>query len=98
MPTHNVELSEQQEALIVNLVESGEFRDASDVMLEGLRMVEESRKLDAVKDEEMRQAIQAGVEDLEQGRFVSLSDRNGTASHIRSLAHRAASGLASSGH
>jgi antitoxin ParD1/3/4 len=98
MPTHNVELSEQQEALIANLVESGEFRDASDVMLEGLRMVEESRKLDADKEDEICKAIQAGVDDLDQGRFVTLSERNETASHIRSLAHRAASGLASSGH
>jgi antitoxin ParD1/3/4 len=98
MPIRNVVLSEQDEALIANLVETGKFRDASDVMQEGLRMVEASRKQEAVKEEEMRNAIRAGLDDLDQGRFVTLSEKNETASHIRSLAQRAATGQAASGH
>lgn len=90
MPVHQVVLSEQHEALISDLVDSGQFRNANEVVEEGLRLVEADRKIDAAKEHKMREAAQAGLEDLKNGRSVSLRDRAEIDSHVRKLGKKAA--------
>jgi hypothetical protein len=41
-----------------------------------------------MKEQKMRQAIQAGLDDLDQGRFESLSGRDEMALHLRNLGKR----------
>ena len=94
----HVVLSEQHEALISDLVESGQFRSADEVLQEGLRLVEAERKQDALKEDEMRRAIQAGVEDLEHGRFVTLGNGDDVVRHISLLGQRAAERQDQAGH
>ena len=90
MPMLNVVLSEEDEALVADLVNSGHFHDAKEVLQEGLRLVDADRKRDALKEQKMRQAIQAGLDDLDQGRFQSLTGRDEIALHLRSLGKQAA--------
>jgi len=45
MPTRNVVLTERQESLIEGLVQSGRYQNASEVIREGLRLVE-NREVD----------------------------------------------------
>lgn len=90
MPMLHVVLSEEDEALVADLVNSGQFHDAKEVLQEGLRLVDADRKRDAQKEEKMRQAIQAGLDDLDQGRFQSLTGRDEIALHLLSLGKRAA--------
>lgn len=90
MPVHQVVLSEHHEALISDLVDSGQFRDANEVVEEGLRLIEADRKIHADKEQKMREAVQAGLEDLNNGRSASLRDRAEIASHIRELGKKAA--------
>lgn len=40
MPIRRVVLTDQQEALVSMLVSSGRYRDADEVLLDGLRMIE----------------------------------------------------------
>jgi hypothetical protein len=56
----------------------------------GLRQVEANRKPDALKELKLRLAIQAGLDDLDQGSFQSLSGRDEIALHLRNLGKRAA--------
>jgi antitoxin ParD1/3/4 len=86
----NVVLSEDYEALVADLVNSGQFHDAKEVLQEGLRLVEAKREQEALKEQKMRQAIQVGLDDLDQGRFESLSGREEIALHLRNLVKRAA--------
>ena len=90
MPMLNVVLSEHHEALIADLVGSGQFHNADEVLREGLRLVEADRNHDALKEQKIRQSIQAGLDALDQGRFVSLGDRDEITRHIRNLGSRAA--------
>jgi antitoxin ParD1/3/4 len=85
MSTLHVVLSEHHEALIADLVESGQFHNANDVLQEGLRLVEANHQQDARKEQKMRQAIQAGLNDLDQGRFVTLKGHDEIALHLRNL-------------
>ena len=40
MPTRNVVLSEHQQQLVETLVQSGRYQNASEVLREGLRLIE----------------------------------------------------------
>jgi putative addiction module CopG family antidote len=53
MSTLNVVLSEHHEVLIADLVESGQFHNANDVLQEGLRLVEANHQQDARKEQKM---------------------------------------------
>lgn len=72
MPTRNVVLTEHQQQFIETLVETGRYQNASEVLREGLRLVEQREREDALKLEALRQAAQVGLADLSAGRFVDV--------------------------
>jgi antitoxin ParD1/3/4 len=67
MPTRNVVLTERQETLIEALVQSGRYQNASEVMREGLRLVENREAEEAVKLDALRAAIDLGLASIERG-------------------------------
>lgn len=72
MPTRNVVLTDHQATLIERLVSSGKYQNASEVLREGLRLVERREAEDRARLQALREAIAVGVADFEAGRFVSL--------------------------
>lgn len=73
MPTRNVVLTDHHEAVIERLVKSGRYQNASEVLREGLRLVEQLEALDAAKLEALRAAAQVGFRDLDEGRLAAVS-------------------------
>lgn len=73
MPTRNVVLTDYQEQLIERLVETGRFQNASEVLREGVRLVEEreSRHKESIKA--LRAELQIGIADIEAGRSAVYS-------------------------
>lgn len=69
VPTRNVVLTDHQQEVIETLVDSGRYQNASEVLREGLRLVEQREREDELKLEALRQAVQVGVADLAAGRF-----------------------------
>jgi antitoxin ParD1/3/4 len=69
MPTRNVVLTKHQEKLIEALVGSGRYQNASEVLREGLRLVEQRAAEDAAKLEVLREAATAGFGALDRGEF-----------------------------
>lgn len=57
MPTRNVVLTEQQATLVEDLVKSGRYQNASEVLREGIRLVERREKFEAAKLEALRAAL-----------------------------------------
>ena len=47
MPTRNVVLSDSQHALVERLVQSGRYQNASEVLREGLRIIEQRDQREA---------------------------------------------------
>nr|QCL09745.1 antitoxin ParD1 domain protein [Rhizobium rhizogenes] len=74
MPTRNVVLTDHHEAVIDKLVKSGRYQNASEVLRDGLRLVEQRDALDVVKLEALREAARVGFSDIESGRFADVND------------------------
>lgn len=92
MPTRNVVLTERQETLIEALVQSGRFQNASEVIREGLRLVENREVEEATKLEALRAAAKLGVSALERGEFKEFADASALVAHLNKLADDVASG------
>jgi len=74
MPTRNVVLTAHHESVIDALVTSGRYQNASEVLREGLRLIEQREAREAAKLQALRAAAGVGFADLEQGRFRDLQD------------------------
>jgi antitoxin ParD1/3/4 len=68
MPTRNVVLTEHHEELLERLVASGRYQNASEVLREGLRMIEQREASQQAKLKALQEAAALGIADLEAGR------------------------------
>ncbi len=74
MATRNVVLTDHLDKVINDLVISGRYQNASEVMREGLRLLEQREAEESAKLEVLRQATSVGLMDLEQGRFIEVEN------------------------
>jgi antitoxin ParD1/3/4 len=74
MPTRNVVLSEHQHDLVETLVQSGRYQNASEVLREGLRLIEQRERLEMVKIKLLQEAADRGWADVAAGRYTDLAD------------------------
>lgn len=74
MPTRNVVLSEHQQQLVEALVQSGRYQNASEVLRDGLRLVEERERREEAKLEALKQAARQGWADVSAGRYADVAD------------------------
>lgn len=74
MPTRNVVLSEHQQALVETLVQSGRYQNASEVLREGLRLVEDRERIEQARLETLQQAARQGWADISAGRHTDVAD------------------------
>ncbi|HYC03754.1 MAG TPA: type II toxin-antitoxin system ParD family antitoxin [Azospirillaceae bacterium] len=69
MPTRNVVLTDHQEALIAELVASGRYQNASEVLREGIRLIEMRERAFEAKLKRLHEAAEVGIRDIEEGRY-----------------------------
>ncbi len=74
MPTRNISLTPEQDAFVEEVVETGEYQNASEAVRDALRVLQQRRREDALKLRALRAQLQAGVEALERGDVVELED------------------------
>lgn len=72
MPTRNVVLTKHQQDIIDRLVQSGRYQDASDVLGDGLRLIEQQEERETAKLKALREAAAVGFSDIDEGRFVDV--------------------------
>jgi len=73
MPTRNVVLTEHQEAFIGQLVGSGQYRNASEVLRESLRLMERRESLETAKLDDLRARLDEAEGDVAAGRLVAFT-------------------------
>jgi antitoxin ParD1/3/4 len=74
MPTRNVVLSEHQQQLVETLVQSGRYQNASEVLREGLRLIELRDRIEDIKLKALKQAARQGWSDVATGRYADVAD------------------------
>ena len=74
MTTRNVSLPDTLDGFVEQQVASGAFPDASEVVSAGLRLLQHRTDCKAARLERLRAAIQVGLDDLERGDFVEVTD------------------------
>lgn len=72
MPTRNVVLSEHQHELVETLVQSGRYQNASEVLREGLRLIETRDAGDEARLKALRAASRVGIADIAKRRFSAF--------------------------
>ena len=91
MATRHIALTEIEDKLVDDLVRSGRFSDADEVVREGLRLVAE----DAEKDltvEDMRAAVRVGLDDIAAGRSFAFTTEADLRTHFSALMEDTLSG------
>jgi antitoxin ParD1/3/4 len=73
MPTRNVVLTEHNEKVVAELVRSGRYQNASEVLREGLRLVEAREAHEVAKLNALQAAARTGFADLDEGRYRDVA-------------------------
>ena len=92
MPTRNVVLTEHQADLVERLVATGRYQNASEVLREGLRLIENREAQDRASLNALREAARIGVADIDAGRFRSFESSAALNRHLTGIAKQAIAG------
>jgi antitoxin ParD1/3/4 len=68
----NVSLTKELEELVSGKVKTGLYHTASEVIREGLRLLEERDRLYQVRLEELRRDVKLGLDQLDRGESVAF--------------------------
>jgi antitoxin ParD1/3/4 len=88
MPTRNVVLTKRQEELIETLVASGRYQNASEVLRDGLRLVEQREAEQAGKLKALREAARIGVDALDRGEFKEFENIEELQAYLNDLSEK----------
>ena len=82
MPTRNVVLTDHQAALLERLVSGGRYQNASEVLREGLRLLESREVEDKLRLKVLREAVREGIADADAGRFKRFATADALRNHL----------------
>jgi len=72
MPTQNVNLSDQQARFIRQNIGRGRYRNASEVVRAGLRLLEQQEQQDKLKLAMLRRVANQAFDQIDRGEFESV--------------------------
>ena len=98
MPTRNVVLTAYQADLVERLVASGRYQNASEVLRDGLRLVENREAEEKARLKALREAGRIGIADIDAGRFRSFESPAQLTHHLASIVEKTMARKASGAH
>jgi antitoxin ParD1/3/4 len=72
MPTRNINLTEHFDRFVERQVSSGRYSNASEIVREALRLLEEQEQERAAKLRVLRRAAKEGFDEIDQGKGIVL--------------------------
>jgi len=94
MPTRNVVLTDSQARFVEQMVLDGRYQNASEVLRDGLRLVQTREAEQAARLVALRETVAVGVADIEAGRYTEFADAASLDAYLAKVADRAISGVA----
>ena len=64
----------EQDAFVQEVVEAGEYQNASEAIRDALRVLQQRRKEDSLRLKALRAQIKAGIDALDRGDFTEVDD------------------------
>ncbi len=94
MPTRNVVLTAHHEKLITDLVASGRYQNASEILRDGLRLVEERDAREAAKLEALRAAASVGLDAMQSEAYRNFGSFEDLGEYLTALTDNVIAGTA----
>jgi len=88
MPTRNVVLTEQQEIFVGKLVETGRYQNASEVLRDGLRLLEDRVQRREAELVDIQAGVIAGLDQVERGEFAEGSGEEAIERAFKRAVHK----------
>jgi antitoxin ParD1/3/4 len=89
MPTRNVVLTPHQASFVEQLVASGQYQNASEVLCEGLRLVEQREAETSARLTALKEVAAIGIADFDAGRFRTFESPTALDQHLATLTSEA---------
>ncbi|MEE8247194.1 MAG: type II toxin-antitoxin system ParD family antitoxin [Alphaproteobacteria bacterium] len=74
MAIRNIDLNDHFDLFVAHSIESGHYKNASEVVQAGLRLLEHRERMEAAKLESLRRSVEAGKEAYERGDVTVIED------------------------
>ena len=85
MPTKNVVLTDHQAHFVEDLVTSGRYQNASEVLREGLRLIERRETEDQMRLVALKDAARIGIADINAGAYDNFDSPAELKQHLSAL-------------
>jgi antitoxin ParD1/3/4 len=85
MPTRNVNLTEHFDRFIETGVTSGRFSNASEVVREGLRLLERREREDKARLQWLRAAAKEGFDSIDRGEGIEFETMDDLAAYVHQI-------------
>ena len=85
MPTRNINLTEHFHHFVEHQVSSGRYSNASEIVREGLRLLEEQEQEREAKLKGLRQAAKQGFDEIDQGKGIVLKGKKAISRFITEI-------------
>ena len=72
MPTRNISLTAEQDAFVQEVVDAGEYQNASEAIRDALRALQQRRKEDSLRLKALRAQVRIGADALDSGDFAEI--------------------------
>jgi len=93
MPTRNVNLTEHLDRFVEAGITFGRFSNASEVVREGLRLLEQREQEDQAKLQWLRGAAKEGFDAIDRGDYITLQSDQDIEEFMRQVGEEAAAEL-----
>lgn len=90
MPTRNVVLNDHLEQVVNDLVVSGRYQNVSEVLREGVRLLEQREAEESAKAQALRETITTGLQSLNERDRIIVPSRD-LSQFLESLGEQASS-------
>lgn len=89
MPTRNINLTDHFDHFIETEVGSGRYGNASEVVREGLRLMERRKQEDRAKLKWLRGAVREGLDEIDRGEGLEVRSIDELEEHVDQLGKEA---------
>ena len=97
MPTRNINLTEHFDHFVQRQVSSGRYSNASEMVRDALRLLEEEEQERQAKLKALRQAAKQGFDEIDQGKGIVLKGKNAVKQFITKIEAEVGPNAAKSG-